>query len=55
MASPSSKGRPTASPRQNGSRAGRPNAGVTITRSAVISWIRQLVAPSAITSLMRDS
>ena len=28
---------------------------VTITRSAVISWMRQLVAPSAMTSLTRDS
>ena len=43
------------SPFQNGSRAGSPNAGVTTTRSWVISWMRQLVAPSAKTSLMRDS
>ena len=46
IASPSSRGRPTQSPRQNGTAPGTPGAGVTITRSRVISSIRQLVAPS---------
>ena len=31
---------------RRGPRPGRPGAGVTITRSRVISWIRQVVAPS---------
>ncbi len=55
IAAPSSAGRPTPSPRQNGSRAGSPGAGMTSTRSWVISVIRQLVAPSEITSPGRDS
>ena len=46
IASPSSRGRPTESPRQNGTAPGTPGAGVTITRSRVISSIRQLDAPS---------
>ncbi|SKT69531.1 Uncharacterised protein [Mycobacteroides abscessus subsp. abscessus] len=54
-AMPSSAGRPTESPRQKGSRPGWPNAGTTTTRSCVISVIRQLVAPSEITSPGRDS
>lgn len=48
-------GRPASSPRQNGNRAGWPGAGITSTRSWVISVIRQLVAPSEITSPGRDS
>ena len=55
IASPSSAGRPIPSPFQNGSRPGSPNAGATSTRSWVISWMRQLVAPSANTSPTRDS
>ena len=43
---PSSAGRPIPSPRQNGTAPGTPGAGVTITRSRVISSIRQVVAPS---------
>ncbi len=54
-ACPSSAGRPTPSPRQNGSRAERPGAGVTTTWSWVICSMRQEVAPSVITSLTRDS
>ena len=46
IARPSSGGRPTPSPRQNGTAPGTPGAGVTITRSRVMSWIRQVVAPS---------
>ena len=52
---PSSAGRPTASPRQNGNLPGWPKAGTTITRSWVISVMRQLVAPKEITSPGRDS
>jgi hypothetical protein len=48
-------GRPSASPFQNGSRPGTPGAGVTRTRSWVMSSIRQLVAPRAKTSPTRDS
>ena len=55
IARPSSAGRPMPSPFQNGTRPGCPNAGVTSTRSWVISSIRQLVAPSANTSPTRDS
>ena len=55
IASPSSAGRPMPSPFQNGSRPGSPAAGATSTRSCVISWMRQLVAPSAKTSPTRDS
>src|SRR5256714_427836 len=40
-ASPSSYGRPTPSPRQNGTAPGTPGAGETSTRSRVISSIRQ--------------
>ena len=46
IARPSSEGRPTPSPRQNGTAPGTPGAGVTMTRSRVISSIRQVVAPS---------
>jgi hypothetical protein len=46
MAWPSSFGRPTESPRQNGTAPGAPGAGVTVTRSRPISSIRQLDAPS---------
>ena len=46
MAAPSSFGRPMPSPRQNGTAPGAPGAGVTITRSRVISSIRQVDAPS---------
>ena len=46
IALPSSAGRPTPSPFQNGTAPGTPGAGVTITRSRVISSIRQLDAPS---------
>ena len=46
IASPSSFGRPSPSPFQNGTAPGTPGAGVTITRSRVISSIRQLDAPS---------
>ena len=55
MAWPSSAGRPRVSPFQNGSRPGMPGAGVTRTRSWVMSSIRQLVAPSAKMSPTRDS
>jgi hypothetical protein len=54
-ARPSSSGRPTCSPFQNGSRAGTPGAGVTITRSCVMSSTRQLDVPSMIASPTRDS
>ena len=43
---PSSNGRPTPSPFQNGTAPGRPGAGETMTRSRVISSIRQVDAPS---------
>ena len=46
IASPSSLGRPTPSPFQNGTAPGRPGAGVTITRSRPISSIRHVLAPS---------
>ena len=46
IALPSSTGRPTESPFQKGTAPGAPGAGVTITRSRVISSIRQLEAPS---------
>ncbi len=46
IASPSSLGRPIESPFQKGTAPGAPGAGVTITRSRVISSIRQLEAPS---------
>ena len=49
-ARPSSIGRPTASPFQNGSLPGTPGAGVTVTRSWPISWTRQELAPSTMTS-----
>ncbi|SLH03429.1 Uncharacterised protein [Mycobacteroides abscessus subsp. abscessus] len=54
-AAPNSAGRPSPSPCQNGNRPGCPNAGVTSTRSKVISSMRQLVAPRANTSPTRDS
>ena len=44
--SPSSNGLPTPSPFQKGTAPGTPGAGETITRSRVISSIRQLDAPS---------
>ncbi len=46
IASPSSLGRPTESPRQNGTAPGAPGAGVTMTRSRPISSMRQVLAPS---------
>ena len=46
IASPSSFGRPSPSPFQNGTAPGTPGAGVTITRSRVISSIRHDDAPS---------
>ena len=46
IARPSSAGRPIPSPFQKGTAPGTPGAGVTITRSRVISSIRQVVAPS---------
>ena len=46
IASPSSRGRPRPSPFQNGTAPGTPGAGVTITRSRVISSIRHDEAPS---------
>ena len=46
MARPSSAGRPTLSPCQNGTAPGMPGAGVTTTRSRVICSMRQVVAPS---------
>ena len=54
-ASPSSAGRPRLSPVQNGTRPGCPNAGSTLTRSCVISTMRQLVVPRVKTSFTRDS
>ena len=47
---PSSTGRPTASPCQNGSLPGTPGAGVTVTRLGLMSATRQLLAPSTTTS-----
>ena len=55
MARPSSAGRPGVSPCQNGSLPGCPGAGVTSTRSGVMSSIRQELAPSTNTSPIRDS
>ena len=46
IASPSSYGRPTPSPFQNGTAPGTPGAGETSTRSRVISSIRHVDAPS---------
>ena len=46
ICSPSSYGLPTPSPFQNGTAPGTPGAGVTSTRSRVISSIRQVEAPS---------
>ena len=46
IAAPSSFGRPMPSPFQNGTAPGAPGAGVTITRSRVISSIRHVEAPS---------
>ena len=54
-ARPSSTGRPSPSPCQNGSLPGTPGAGATTTRLWVISSIRQLEAPSAMMSPTRDS
>ena len=55
IASPSSYGRPTPSPFQNGTAPGTPGAGETSTRSRVISSIRQEEAPSTITWPARAS
>ena len=49
-ARPSSIGRPTASPFQNGSLPGTPGAGLTVTRSCPMSRTRQLLAPRTMTS-----
>ena len=46
ICSPSSNGRPTPSPFQNGTAPGTPGAGETRTRSRVISSIRHVEAPS---------
>jgi hypothetical protein len=54
-ARPSSSGLPIDSPFQNGIRAGCPGAGVTITRSWVMSSTRQLDVPSRNVSPTRDS
>ncbi len=54
-ARPSSSGRPTCSPFQNGIRAGCPGAGVTMTRSWVMSTTVQLDVPSRNVSPTRDS
>ncbi len=54
-ARPSSSGRPSWSPFQNGSRPGTPGAGETRTRSRVMSSIRQEVVPRVNTSPTRDS
>ena len=55
IARPSSIGRPSASPCQNGNRPGTPGAGDTVTRSCEISSIRQLLAPRVMTSPARLS
>ena len=55
IARPSSTGRPSASPFQNGMRADAPGAGDTSTRSGVMSSMRQDVEPSRNTSPTRDS
>ncbi len=54
-ARPSSSGRPSWSPFQNGRRPGTPGAGETRTRSRVMSSIRHEVVPSVKTSPVRDS
>ncbi len=55
IAAPSSYGRPTPSPFQNGTAPGTPGAGETSTRSRVISSIRHDDAPSTITWPARAS
>ena len=55
IASPSSYGRPTPSPFQNGTAPGTPGAGETSTRSRVISSIRHDEAPRTITCPARAS
>ncbi len=55
IARPSSAGRPGESPFQNGSRPGTPGAGVTSTRSGVISSMRHVLEPSVNRSPARDS
>ena len=55
IAAPSSTGRPTPSPFQNGTEPGTPGAGETSTRSRVISSIRQVEAPSWMTWPARAS
>ena len=52
---PNAASRPSPSPCQNGSRAVRPGAGTTTTRSRVISWICQVDVPRVMTSPTRDS
>ena len=54
-ARPSSTGRPIMSPCQNGIFPGWPGAGVTMTRSNVMSSMRQVLAPSRNVSPGRDS
>ncbi|CAM3902131.1 hypothetical protein ISCU110981_19520 [Isoptericola cucumis] len=54
-ARPSSAGRPGESPFQNGSRPGSPGAGVTSTRSGVMSSMRQVDEPRVKVSPTRDS
>jgi hypothetical protein len=54
-ARPSSSGRPGRSPCQNGIFPGWPGAGVTTTRSKVMSSMRQVEAPSRNVSPARDS
>ena len=54
-ARPNSNGRPGPSPCQNGILPGSPGAGVTTTRSNVMSSIRQVDAPSRNVSPGRDS
>ncbi len=55
IARPSSSGRPGLSPFQNGSRPGAPGAGLTSTRSGVMSSIRHVLDPSVKVSPTRDS
>ncbi len=50
IARPSSIGRPTVSPFQNGSLPGTPGAGVTVTRLGLISATRHELAPRMTTS-----
>ncbi len=54
-ARPSSAGRPSESPFQKGRRPGSPGAGVTSTRSWVMSSMRQVLVPRVNRSPTRDS